>query len=169
MLLSSYPSTHCQVWTGVSNLFIAKLSQSFKSIYRRITFHCSFCRPFSMQLLMLVFILMCGLIGLPPDIQIKEEPDSENWQLGSDSTLNTSDLSHLRVRLVDEEDQLDEGGKRLRRVACTCPNCKEAGGRWVSSYCVRCLYRLRLECSTAYSAQKSLDGIFPILMFQLQV
>ncbi|XP_014019495.1 transcription factor Sp3 isoform X1 [Salmo salar] len=65
----------------------------------------------------------------PGDIQIKEEPDSENWQLGSDSTLNTSDLSHLRVRLVDEEDQLDEGGKRLRRVACTCPNCKEAGGR----------------------------------------
>ncbi|XP_021452863.2 transcription factor Sp3 isoform X11 [Oncorhynchus mykiss] len=65
----------------------------------------------------------------PGDVQIKEEPDSEDWQLGSDSTLNTSDLSHLRVRLEDEEDQLGEGGKRLRRVACTCPNCKEAGGR----------------------------------------
>ncbi|XP_041700251.2 transcription factor Sp3-like isoform X1 [Coregonus clupeaformis] len=65
----------------------------------------------------------------PGDVQIKEEPDSEDWQLGSDSTLNTSDLSHLRVRLGDEEDQLGEGGKRLRRVACTCPNCKEAGGR----------------------------------------
>lgn len=82
-----------------------------------------------MELLKVVLILMCRLIGLPPDVQIKEEPDSEDWQLGSDSTLNTSDLSHLRVRLEDEEDQLGEGGKRLRRVACTCPNCKEAGGR----------------------------------------
>ncbi|XP_069009934.1 transcription factor Sp3a isoform X2 [Embiotoca jacksoni] len=63
------------------------------------------------------------------DIQIKEEPDSGEWQLSSDSTLNTSDLSHLRVRLVDEEDQLGQEGKRLRRVACTCPNCKESGGR----------------------------------------
>ena len=65
----------------------------------------------------------------PPDIHIKEEPDSEDWQLGADSTLNTSDLSHLHVRLVDEDDQLGQEGKRLRRVACTCPNCKESGGR----------------------------------------
>uniref|UniRef100_A0A3P8U6R2 Sp3a transcription factor n=1 Tax=Amphiprion percula TaxID=161767 RepID=A0A3P8U6R2_AMPPE len=65
----------------------------------------------------------------PGDIQIKEEPDSGDWQLSTDSTLNTSDLSHLRVRLVDEEDQLGQEGKRLRRVACTCPNCKESGGR----------------------------------------
>ncbi|XP_028662111.1 transcription factor Sp3a isoform X2 [Erpetoichthys calabaricus] len=66
----------------------------------------------------------------PADIQIKEEPDSEEWQLGSDSTLNTSDLSHLRVQVVDEDaDQQTPEGKRLRRVACTCPNCKEAGGR----------------------------------------
>ena len=64
-----------------------------------------------------------------PDIHIKEEPDSEDWQLGTDSTLNTSDLSHLRVRLVEEDDQLGQEGKRLRRVACTCPNCKESGGR----------------------------------------
>ena len=63
------------------------------------------------------------------DIHIKEEPEEE-WQLSSDSTLNTSDLSHLRVRLVDEDgEQLGQEGKRLRRVACTCPNCKEAGGR----------------------------------------
>ncbi|KAJ8403336.1 hypothetical protein AAFF_G00351080 [Aldrovandia affinis] len=68
--------------------------------------------------------------GSPGDIQIKEEPDSEEWQLGSDSTLNPSDLSHLRVRLVDEEmEPHGQEGKRLRRVACTCPNCKEAGGR----------------------------------------
>nr|XP_046260559.1 transcription factor Sp3a isoform X3 [Scatophagus argus] len=65
----------------------------------------------------------------PGDIRIKEEPDSGDWQLSTDSTLNTSDLSHLRVRLVDEEDQLGQEGKRLRRVACTCPNCKESGGR----------------------------------------
>ncbi|KAJ3592433.1 hypothetical protein NHX12_007560 [Muraenolepis orangiensis] len=65
----------------------------------------------------------------PGDIHIKEEPDSEDWQLGTDSTLNTSDLSHLDVRLVDEDDQLGQEGKRLRRVACTCPNCKESGGR----------------------------------------
>ncbi|XP_041937986.1 transcription factor Sp3a isoform X2 [Alosa sapidissima] len=66
----------------------------------------------------------------PGDIHIKEEPESEEWQLSSDSTLNTSDLSHLRVRLVDEDgEQLGQEGKRLRRVACTCPNCKEAGGR----------------------------------------
>ncbi|XP_042562653.1 transcription factor Sp3a isoform X3 [Clupea harengus] len=65
----------------------------------------------------------------PGDIHIKEEPEEE-WQLSSDSTLNTSDLSHLRVRLVDEDgEQLGQEGKRLRRVACTCPNCKEAGGR----------------------------------------
>ncbi|XP_036401712.1 transcription factor Sp3a isoform X2 [Megalops cyprinoides] len=68
--------------------------------------------------------------GSPGDIQIKEEPDSEAWQLGSDSTLNPSDLSHLRVRLVDDEmEPHSQEGKRLRRVACTCPNCKEAGGR----------------------------------------
>ncbi|KAM4559172.1 transcription factor Sp3a isoform 1-T1 [Odontesthes bonariensis] len=62
------------------------------------------------------------------DIQIKEEPDSGDW-LNTDSTLNTNDLSHLRGRLVDDEDQLGQEGKRLRRVACTCPNCKESGGR----------------------------------------
>ncbi|XP_068560682.1 transcription factor Sp3a isoform X1 [Cebidichthys violaceus] len=67
------------------------------------------------------------------DIRIKEEPDSGDWQLSTDSTLNTSDLSHLRVRLVDEEDQLGQEGKRLRRVACTCPNCKESGGRGSST------------------------------------
>ncbi|XP_075963672.1 transcription factor Sp3a isoform X3 [Anarhichas minor] len=67
------------------------------------------------------------------DIRIKEEPDSGDWQLSTDSTLNTSDLSHLRVRLVDEEDQLGQEGKRLRRVACTCPNCKESSGRGSST------------------------------------
>ncbi|KAI4871958.1 hypothetical protein NFI96_021265 [Prochilodus magdalenae] len=66
----------------------------------------------------------------PGDIHIKEEPDSEEWSLGGDSTLNTNDLSHLRVRLVEEEmEGLGQEGKRLRRVACTCPNCKEGGGR----------------------------------------
>ncbi|KAG7227590.1 hypothetical protein INR49_005405, partial [Caranx melampygus] len=70
-----------------------------------------------------------GNTDTPGDIQIKEEPDTGDWQLSTDSTLNTSDLSHLRVRLVDEEDQLGQEGKRLRRVACTCPNCKESGGR----------------------------------------
>ncbi|XP_051752409.1 transcription factor Sp3 isoform X1 [Ctenopharyngodon idella] len=61
------------------------------------------------------------------DIQIKEEPESDDWP---NSTLNTSDLSHLRVRLVEEDmEGTGQEGKRLRRVACTCPNCKEAGGR----------------------------------------
>lgn len=64
------------------------------------------------------------------DIRIKEEPDSEEWSLAGDSTLNTNDLSHLRVRLVEDEmEGLGQEGKRLRRVACTCPNCKEGGGR----------------------------------------
>lgn len=66
----------------------------------------------------------------PAGIHIKEEPDSEEWQLSGDSTLNPSDLSNLRVQMGDED--LDtQGGeaKRLRRVACTCPNCKESGGR----------------------------------------
>lgn len=72
-------------------------------------------------------------VFVTPDIQIKEEPDSGDWQLSTDSTLNTSDLSHLRGRLVDEDDQIGQEGKRLRRVACTCPNCKESGGRWVSA------------------------------------
>ncbi|XP_072541934.1 transcription factor Sp3a isoform X2 [Salminus brasiliensis] len=66
----------------------------------------------------------------PGDIHIKEEPDSEEWSLGGDSTLNTNDLSHLRVRLVEEDmEGMGQEGKRLRRVACTCPNCKEGGGR----------------------------------------
>nr|XP_012997775.1 transcription factor Sp3 [Cavia porcellus] len=67
----------------------------------------------------------------PADIRIKEEePDPEEWQLSGDSTLNTNDLTHLRVQVVDEEgDQQHQEGKRLRRVACTCPNCKEGGGR----------------------------------------
>ncbi|XP_066542397.1 transcription factor Sp3a isoform X3 [Hoplias malabaricus] len=66
----------------------------------------------------------------PGAIHIKEEPDSEEWSLAGDSTLNTNDLSHPRVRLVEEEMELmGQEGKRLRRVACTCPNCKEGGGR----------------------------------------
>ncbi|KAM4561472.1 transcription factor Sp3a [Fundulus diaphanus] len=64
----------------------------------------------------------------PGDIRIKEEPDSGDW-MSTDSTLNADDLSHLPVRLGEEEDQLGQEGKRLRRVACTCPNCKESGGR----------------------------------------
>uniref|UniRef100_A0A8C7W483 C2H2-type domain-containing protein n=1 Tax=Oncorhynchus mykiss TaxID=8022 RepID=A0A8C7W483_ONCMY len=69
--------------------------------------------------------------GSPADIQIKEEPDSEEWQLSGDSTLNPSDINNLRVQMDDEDMDMSTGeGKRLRRVACTCPNCKEAGGRW---------------------------------------
>lgn len=64
-------------------------------------------------------------------IQIKEEPDSEEWQLSGDSTLNPSDLNNLRVQMGDDDMETPSGeGKRLRRVACTCPNCKESGGRW---------------------------------------
>ncbi|XP_014855248.1 PREDICTED: transcription factor Sp3-like [Poecilia mexicana] len=66
----------------------------------------------------------------PAGIQIKEEPDSEEWQLSGDSTLNPSDLNNLRVPMGDEDmDTAGGDGKRLRRVACTCPNCKESGGR----------------------------------------
>ncbi|XP_028995916.1 transcription factor Sp3-like isoform X2 [Betta splendens] len=66
----------------------------------------------------------------PTDIQIKEEPDSEEWQLSGDSTLNPSDLNNLRVPMGEEDMDAQGGeGKRLRRVACTCPNCKESGGR----------------------------------------
>lgn len=66
---------------------------------------------------------------IPGEIRIKEEPDTGDWQLSTDSTLNTSDLSHLRVRMAEEDEQLGQEGKRLRRVACTCPNCKDSGGR----------------------------------------
>ncbi|XP_077128787.1 transcription factor Sp3 isoform X2 [Ranitomeya variabilis] len=63
-------------------------------------------------------------------IRIKEEePDPEEWQLTGDSTVNTNDLTHLRVQVVDEMDQPNQEGKRLRRVACTCPNCKDGAGR----------------------------------------
>ncbi|XP_070776122.1 transcription factor Sp3-like [Enoplosus armatus] len=66
----------------------------------------------------------------PAGIQIKEEPDSEEWQLSGDSTLNPSDLNNLRVQMGEEDMDTQGGeGKRLRRVACTCPNCKESGGR----------------------------------------
>ncbi|KAM6968408.1 transcription factor Sp3-like [Tautogolabrus adspersus] len=65
-----------------------------------------------------------------PGIHIKEEPDSEEWQLSGDSTLNPSDLNNLRVQMGDDDMDMAGGeGKRLRRVACTCPNCKESGGR----------------------------------------
>lgn len=65
------------------------------------------------------------------DIRIKEEePDPEEWQLSGDSTLNTNDLTHLRVQVVDEEGDQQQERKRFRRVACTCPNCKEGGGRY---------------------------------------
>ncbi|XP_057709458.1 transcription factor Sp3a isoform X2 [Corythoichthys intestinalis] len=70
-----------------------------------------------------------GTADTTENVRIKEEPESGDWQLSSDSTLNTSDLSHLQVRLVEDEDYIGLGGKRLRRVACTCPNCKESGGR----------------------------------------
>uniref|UniRef100_A0AAV2JXU8 C2H2-type domain-containing protein n=1 Tax=Knipowitschia caucasica TaxID=637954 RepID=A0AAV2JXU8_KNICA len=66
---------------------------------------------------------------IPGDIRIKEEPDTGDWQLSTDSTLNTSDLSHFHVRMAEEDDQLGQEGKRLRRVACTCPNCKDSVGR----------------------------------------
>ncbi|XP_072274454.1 transcription factor Sp3 isoform X2 [Pyxicephalus adspersus] len=67
----------------------------------------------------------------PTAIRIKEEePDPEEWQLTGDSTVNTNDLTHLRVQVVDDElDQSNQEGKRLRRVACTCPNCKDGAGR----------------------------------------
>nr|XP_040055278.1 transcription factor Sp3-like isoform X1 [Gasterosteus aculeatus aculeatus] len=66
----------------------------------------------------------------PIGIQIKEEPDSEEWQLSGNSTLNPSDLNNLRVQIGDDDMDMQGGeGKRLRRVACTCPNCKESGGR----------------------------------------
>ncbi|XP_075465157.1 transcription factor Sp3 isoform X4 [Ascaphus truei] len=67
----------------------------------------------------------------PTAIRIKEEePDPEEWQLTGDSTVNTHDLTHLRVQVVDDEaDQPSQEGKRLRRVACTCPNCKDGAGR----------------------------------------
>ncbi|KAM4626586.1 transcription factor Sp3 isoform 1-T1 [Discoglossus pictus] len=67
----------------------------------------------------------------PTAIRIKEEePDPEEWQLADDSTVNTNDLTHLRVQVVDDElDQPSQEGKRLRRVACTCPNCKDGAGR----------------------------------------
>ncbi|XP_069589269.1 transcription factor Sp3 [Ranitomeya imitator] len=67
----------------------------------------------------------------PTGIRIKEEePDPEEWQLTGDSTVNTNDLTHLRVQVVDDElDQPNQEGKRLRRVACTCPNCKDGAGR----------------------------------------
>lgn len=86
-----------------------------------------------------LFVIEESNVFTSSDIRIKEEPDSGEWQLSADSTLNTSDLSHLRVRLVDDEDPLGQEGRRLRRVACTCPNCKESGGRWVSTICLRLL------------------------------
>lgn len=76
------------------------------------------------------WISLCFLSG--SGIQIKEEPDSEDWQM-ADSTLNASDLNNLRVQMGDEDMDTPSGeGKRLRRVACTCPYCKESGGRWGS-------------------------------------
>lgn len=74
-----------------------------------------------------------------PDIQIKEEEDdSESWQLASQhsnvrnaTVLGSSDLAQVSVNLdEDGNDQQYQPGKRLRRVACTCPNCKDVLGRY---------------------------------------
>uniref|UniRef100_UPI00398EA90C transcription factor Sp3-like n=1 Tax=Pristiophorus japonicus TaxID=55135 RepID=UPI00398EA90C len=74
-------------------------------------------------------------------IQIKEEDDdSESWQLasqpstvtnlGTATVLGSSDLAQVSVNLdEDGNDQQYQPGKRLRRVACTCPNCKDVLGR----------------------------------------
>uniref|UniRef100_A0A2K6P3C8 C2H2-type domain-containing protein n=1 Tax=Rhinopithecus roxellana TaxID=61622 RepID=A0A2K6P3C8_RHIRO len=53
----------------------------------------------------------------PVDTRMKEEePDPEEW--------------HNCYHVVDEEgNQQYQEGKGLRRIACTCPNCKEGGGR----------------------------------------
>ncbi|XP_055493934.1 transcription factor Sp3a isoform X1 [Leucoraja erinacea] len=72
------------------------------------------------------------------NIQIKEEEDdSESWQLASQhsnvrnaTVLGSSDLAQVSVNLdEDGNDQQYQPGKRLRRVACTCPNCKDVLGR----------------------------------------
>ncbi|XP_051876187.1 transcription factor Sp3-like isoform X2 [Pristis pectinata] len=75
------------------------------------------------------------------DIQIKEEEDdSESWQLasqpstvtnvGNASVLGSGELAQVSVNLdEDANDQQYQPGKRLRRVACTCPNCKDVLGR----------------------------------------
>ncbi|XP_069791851.1 transcription factor Sp3-like isoform X2 [Narcine bancroftii] len=76
------------------------------------------------------------------NIQIKEEEedDSESWQLasqpstvtnvGNASVLGSNDLAQVSVNLdEDGNDQQYQAGKRLRRVACTCPNCKDVSGR----------------------------------------
>ncbi|XP_043549537.1 transcription factor Sp3-like isoform X3 [Chiloscyllium plagiosum] len=74
-------------------------------------------------------------------IHIKEEEDdSESWQLasqpstvanvGTTTVLGSSDLAQVSVNLGEEgNDQQYQPGKRLRRVACTCPNCKDVLGR----------------------------------------
>lgn len=69
-------------------------------------------------------------------IHIKEEPDSEEWQLSGDSTLNPSDLNNLNM-MGDGDMEMQSEGKRLRRVACTCPNCKESGGRYKNAHLKR--------------------------------
>lgn len=78
--------------------------------------------------------MLIACLSFLPAIRIKEEePDPEEWQLTGDSTVNTNDLTHLRVQVVDDElDQSNQEGKRLRRVACTCPNCKDGAGRYLS-------------------------------------
>ncbi|XP_072332381.1 transcription factor Sp3-like isoform X2 [Scyliorhinus torazame] len=74
-------------------------------------------------------------------VQIKEEEDdSKSWQLaslpstvtnvGAATVLGSSDLAQVSVHLdEDGNDQQYQPGKRLRRVACTCPNCKDVLGR----------------------------------------
>ncbi|XP_072435300.1 transcription factor Sp3-like isoform X2 [Chiloscyllium punctatum] len=70
----------------------------------------------------------------------EEEDDSESWQLasqpstvanvGTTTVLGSSDLAQVSVNLGEEgNDQQYQPGKRLRRVACTCPNCKDVLGR----------------------------------------
>ncbi|XP_062862226.1 transcription factor Sp3a isoform X2 [Trichomycterus rosablanca] len=52
-------------------------------------------------------------------------------------TVNSVDQTGIQLQQTDDTDSpveeemegLGQDGKRLRRVACTCPNCKEGGGR----------------------------------------
>ncbi|XP_067891538.1 transcription factor Sp3-like isoform X2 [Heterodontus francisci] len=73
-------------------------------------------------------------------VQIKEEEDdSESWQLasqpssvtnvGTATVLSSSDLAQVSVNLDEDGNDQYQPGKRLRRVACTCPNCKDVLGR----------------------------------------
>lgn len=79
-----------------------------------------------------ILLFFCKFIAAAPNgqqVPIQPDPnDMTKWQVVQTTQGNQVTLSptQQQVTVIDTGQQ---GTRRLRRVACTCPNCKENEGR----------------------------------------